>query len=125
MRPEPSPAFRNGQAALTDWTVAVLLCRGRAACRGSYSSAIGRSSRAMQACRRRTGEHQILAERTGIAQGTLEVIGSKVGYNATVGTLEQICRALDVTFGDLLEMIDDRPKPKAKRKKLRRRSHNE
>ena len=76
----------------------------------------------MQAYKRRTGErmtYQILAERSGIAQGTLEVIGSKVGYNATVATLEKICRALDVTFGDLLELIDDPPKRKRTKKKKR------
>ena len=77
---------------------------------------------AMQAYKRRTGErmtYQILAERTGIAQATLEVIGSKLGYNTTVATLEKICRALDVSFGDLLEIIPDPPKPKRTRKKKR------
>lgn len=78
---------------------------------------------AMQAYKRRTGErmtYQILAERTGVAQATLEVIGSKLGYNTTVATLEKICRALDVSFGDLLEMIDEPPKPKRRAKKKRR-----
>ena len=78
---------------------------------------------AIQAYKRRTGErmtYQILAERTGIAQATLEVIGSKLGYNTTVATLEKICRALGVSFGDLLELIPDPPKPKRRAKKKRR-----
>ncbi|MGD8454346.1 MAG: helix-turn-helix transcriptional regulator [Phycisphaerae bacterium] len=73
---------------------------------------------AMQAYKRRTGQrmtYQILAERTGVAKGTLEVIGKRLGYNATVNTLEKICLGLDVTFGDLVEIIPDPPKPKAKR----------
>ena len=78
---------------------------------------------AMQAYKRRTGErmtYEILSERTGVAQATLEVIGSKLGYNTTVATLEKICRALDVSFGDMLEMIDAPPKPKRRAKKKRR-----
>ena len=70
---------------------------------------------AMEAYRRRTGErmtYKLLAERTGIAHGTLQIMGSQPGYNATIATLEKICRALSVDFGNLLELIDDRPKPK-------------
>ena len=77
---------------------------------------------AMEAHRRRTGErmtYKLLAERTGIAHGTLQIMGSQPGYNATVATLEKICRALDVTFGDLLEVIDDPPKPKRRATKKR------
>lgn len=77
---------------------------------------------AMQAYKRRTGERMtylILAERTGIGQATLESIGGKLGYNTTVATLEKICRTLGVDFGDLLEMIDDPPKPKRAKKKTR------
>ena len=80
---------------------------------------------AMEAYRRRTGErmtYKRLAERTGIAKGTLEVIGKRLGYNATIGTLENICVELDVSFGDLLEIIPDPPKATkrvAKKKKRR------
>ena len=77
---------------------------------------------AMEAYRRHTGErmtYERLAERTGIAKGTLEVIGKRLGYNATIGTLEKICLALDVTFGDLLEIIPDPPKAKRGPKKQR------
>jgi DNA-binding Xre family transcriptional regulator len=77
---------------------------------------------AMLAYKRRTGErmtYALLAERTGIAQGTLRNIGSQPTYNATIATLTSICIALDVTPGDLLELIDDPPKAKrrARRKK--------
>ncbi|MGD8451195.1 MAG: helix-turn-helix transcriptional regulator [Phycisphaerae bacterium] len=75
---------------------------------------------AMEAYRRRTGErmtYKLLAERTGIAHGTLQIMGSQPGYNATIATLEKICRALGVDFGNLLELIDDPPKPKAKAKR--------
>jgi DNA-binding Xre family transcriptional regulator len=70
---------------------------------------------AMEAYRRRTGErmtYKVLAERTGIAHGTLQIMGSQLGYNATLATLEKICRALTVDFGDLLELIDEPPKAK-------------
>jgi DNA-binding Xre family transcriptional regulator len=73
---------------------------------------------AMQAYKRRTGErmtYKILAERTGIAEGTLEVMGSQADYNATIRTLEKICRVLGVGFGDLLELADDPPKARGKR----------
>ncbi|KKM85841.1 hypothetical protein LCGC14_1285010 [marine sediment metagenome] len=79
---------------------------------------------AMEEYRRRTGErmtYKRLAERTGIAQGTLEVIGRRLGYNATIGTLENICVELDVSFGDLLVIIPDPPKSKRAKKKTRKR----
>jgi DNA-binding Xre family transcriptional regulator len=68
---------------------------------------------AIQAYKRRTGErmtYRILAERTGVAEGTLEVMGSQTNYNATIHTLEKVCLALGVTFGDLLEIVADPPK---------------
>jgi hypothetical protein len=46
------------------------------------------------------------------ARAARVVSAVRVGYNATV---EKICRALEVSFHDLLEMIDDPPKPKRKR----------
>jgi DNA-binding Xre family transcriptional regulator len=72
---------------------------------------------AMETYKRRTGErmtYDILAENTGIGHGTLRTMGSRDDYNATLVTLEKICRALEVTPGDLLELIDDPPKPKPK-----------
>ena len=76
---------------------------------------------AMLAYRRRTGErmtYAILAERTGLAEGTLHNMGSHRKYNATLATIAKICRALEVSPGDLLEVVDDPPdaKPKTKRK---------
>ena len=78
---------------------------------------------AMEAYKRRTGErmtYAILAERSGIAKQTLHTIGSRDDYNATLATLERICRALGVAPGDMLEMIDDSPKPKRRQKNKKR-----
>ena len=77
---------------------------------------------AMQAYKRRTGErmtYEILAGRTGIAEGTLRNIGSQPAYNTTVATLTKICNALDVLPSDLLELIPEPPKRKTKRKTKR------
>ena len=73
---------------------------------------------AMEAYRRRSGQrmtYEQLAELTGIAHSTLRSIGSRLGYRPALGNIERICRALDVTPGDLLELIDDPPKAKRKR----------
>ncbi len=74
----------------------------------------------MQAYKRRTGErmtYEILGEHTGIAVGTLQNMGSRPYYNTTLTTLAKICDALDVTPGNLLELIPDPPKAKRRRKK--------
>ena len=79
---------------------------------------------AMEAYRRKTGErmtYRRLAERTGIAQGTLEVIGRRLGYNATLATIEKISHALDVPLHDMLEIIDEPPKPTSKKKRKRKK----
>ena len=81
---------------------------------------------AMQAYKRRTGErmtYAILAERTGMALGTLQNMGSRPNYNATLATLASICTALAVTPGELLELIDDPPNPETKSKPKRTRKH--
>ena len=78
---------------------------------------------AMEAYRRRTGERMTyaeLAERTGISHATLRTTGSVLAYHPTLANIERICKALDVTPGDLLEVIDDPPKPKRRAKKKRR-----
>ena len=62
-----------------------------------------------------------LSALTGIAQETLRSIGSRVGYNVTLATVERICRALEVPFHDMVEMIDDPPKRKRTTKKRTRR----
>ena len=78
----------------------------------------------METYRLRTGERLTyagLAELSGVGAGTLSSIGSRVGYNVTVETIEKICRALDVPLLDLLEIIDDPPKPKRPQKKRRKK----
>ncbi len=62
-----------------------------------------------------------LAELSGVGEGTLSSIGSRVGYNVTVGTIEKLCRALDVPLHEMLEMIDDPPKRKAKPRKQKKK----
>lgn len=77
----------------------------------------------MLAYKRRTGSrmtYEILAERTGLAAGTLQNMGSRPRYHASLATLAMICKALDVIPGDLLELIDDPPKPRRATKKKRR-----
>lgn len=64
--------------------------------------------------------YEILAQRTGLAKGTLQNIGSRDDYNATLELIEKLCRTLDVTPGDLLELVDDAPRPKRKTRKKRR-----
>ena len=60
-----------------------------------------------------------LAKMSGVAEGTLNSIGSRLNYQPNLATVEKLCRAMDVPLHDLLEIIDDPPKPKrkAKRKK--------
>ena len=75
---------------------------------------------AMEAYRRRTGERMTygkLAEATGIAVSTLKKIGSSLTHHTTLANVEKLCRALGVTPGDLLELIDEPPKAKSKRKR--------
>ena len=79
---------------------------------------------AMERYRLRTGQRLTyagLAKLSGVGEGTLSSIGSRPGYNVTIGTIEKICRALGVTPGDLLEVIDDPPKKKATGKKSKKR----
>ena len=69
---------------------------------------------AMRAHRERTGRrmtYDSLSEETGISVATLQSLGSRPGYNATLGTVERICRALGCTPGDLLELGDDEVEP--------------
>jgi putative transcriptional regulator len=65
---------------------------------------------AMRAHRERTGRrmtYNSLSAETGIAVATLQSLGSRRGYNATLATIERICRALGCTPGELLELQDD------------------
>ena len=75
---------------------------------------------AMEAYRLRTGKrltYARLAAISGVGEGTLNSIGSRLRYNATLATVERICSALDVSFHDLLEVIDDPPKRTTKKRK--------
>ncbi|MGD8454347.1 MAG: helix-turn-helix transcriptional regulator [Phycisphaerae bacterium] len=79
---------------------------------------------AMLAYKRRTGErmtYEILAQRTGLAVGTLQNMGSRPHYNASLATLARICKALDASPGDMLELIDEPPKPKSKPKRAQKK----
>ncbi len=78
---------------------------------------------AVLAYKRRTGEpmtYEILASRTGLAKGTLENIGGRRKHHANLSTIAEICGALGIAPGDLLELIEDPPKPKRTTKKKRR-----
>ncbi|UCC31293.1 MAG: helix-turn-helix transcriptional regulator [Phycisphaerales bacterium] len=63
--------------------------------------------------------YDVLAEMTGIAVPTLRAIGSRLGYHPTLANIEKLCVALELTPGELLEIIDDPPKPKRKAKRTR------
>lgn len=79
---------------------------------------------AMLAYQRRTQEkitYQILADWTGIAHNTLSSIGGRPGYRTTMANLEKICIALDVTPGELLAIIPDKPRKSKKKKKRSRK----
>ena len=74
---------------------------------------------AMDNYRMSTGERMTygdLAEISGVAEATLNSIGSRLGYQPNLATVEKICRALNVPLHEMLEMIDDPPKSKRKRK---------
>ncbi len=76
----------------------------------------------MEAYRRRTGQrvtYPIVAKMTGLTENTIEAIGSRMGYITTTDTIEKLCRALGVTPGELLEMVDDPPKTKRVSRKKR------
>lgn len=63
--------------------------------------------KAMEAYRRRTGSrltYPILSKRTAISVDTLQSIAARPGYNTRLSTIERLCRALECTPGELLEM---------------------
>jgi putative transcriptional regulator len=45
-----------------------------------------------------------LAEMTGLSQATVDAIASRPSYNPTLATIEKLCRSLDCTPGQLLDM---------------------
>ena len=79
---------------------------------------------AMEAYRRRTGRRETyttLSEKTGISESMLRKTGSVIGYHPTLDNIEKLCLALEVTPGDLLEIIRETPKPKRPQKKRRKK----
>ena len=59
--------------------------------------------------RERTGTrmtYDSLSAATGISVAALQSMGSRTGYNATLATVEKICRAAGCTPGELLEMME-------------------
>ncbi len=77
---------------------------------------------AMEAYHRRTGQrmtYKKLSEMTGISESTLRKTGSILSYHPTWDNVEKLCRTLEVPLHDMLEMIDDPPKPKRAKKKKR------
>ena len=62
--------------------------------------------------RRRTGKritHREIADATGISKSTLDTIGSKFKYNATLETIDKLCAVLDVTLDQIRERLPDPP----------------
>jgi putative transcriptional regulator len=66
----------------------------------------------MRAHRQRTGQrttYDTLSRETGLSVAALQSLASRPGYNATLATIEKVCRALGCSPGELLELKDDEP----------------
>ncbi|MGD0192880.1 MAG: helix-turn-helix transcriptional regulator [Rhizomicrobium sp.] len=66
----------------------------------------------MRAYKQRTGErmtYELLASRTGLSRATLESIGTRSNYNATLKVIARICGALDCSIDTLLEVRAPKP----------------
>ena len=64
----------------------------------------------MDAYRLRSGQrltYEALAERTGLSTETLQSLAARPGYNARLSTIEAICRALDCSPGEILELVEE------------------
>lgn len=64
----------------------------------------------LEAYASKTGQkmtYEALAAATGISMATLQSLGSRPTYNATLATIGRLCRALECPPGDLLEMVPD------------------
>ena len=73
----------------------------------------------MDLYRIRTGDrlsYLRLSEMSGVAEGTLNSIASRIDYNPNLSTIDKLCRALDVPIHKMLEIIDDPPASKTKPK---------
>ena len=57
-----------------------------------------------------------LAKLADVGEGTVSSIASRPGYNVSIQTIDKLCRALEVPLHQMLEIVDDPPKSKRKRK---------
>lgn len=65
----------------------------------------------MEAYKRRHGvrlTYESLSAMTGISVDTLQSLAARPGYNTTLSTVEKLCRALECSPGDLLELSTDK-----------------
>ncbi|WP_367619319.1 helix-turn-helix domain-containing protein [Paraburkholderia sp. SEWSISQ10-3 4] len=63
----------------------------------------------MEAYRKRSGQrltYEAIAERTGISVATLQSLAARPEYNTRLSTVEKLCRVLECSPGDLLELRD-------------------
>lgn len=78
---------------------------------------------AILAYERRTGKritYGELAKRTALSQATVEAIGSRPTYNATLGTIDKLCSALDCELTDLVQYYPDKYASKKHRRRRRK-----
>jgi DNA-binding Xre family transcriptional regulator len=71
--------------------------------------------KAMETYRRRTGvrlTYGILSKRTAISVDTLQSIAARPAYNTRLSTIDRLCRALECTPGDLLELTKSKGAPR-------------
>ena len=69
---------------------------------------------AMEAYRRRHGvrlTYDSLSAKTGISVDTLQSLAARPGYNTTLSTVEKLCRALECSPGELLELSTEKRGP--------------
>ena len=65
----------------------------------------------MEAYKRRNGvrlTYESLSAMTGISVDTLQSLAARPGYNTTLSTVEKLCKALQCSPGDLLELSTDK-----------------
>jgi putative transcriptional regulator len=55
--------------------------------------------------------YEILAEQTGLSRATIESMATRIGYNASLQTIAKLCRVLECTPADLLELADENGRP--------------
>lgn len=48
-----------------------------------------------------------IADLAGCSQATIESIGARPGYNATLALVDRLCSALGCTLGELLDRAED------------------